>query len=660
MLFFDKRGKDRLLLWLSLLITLSCFSDAFASSERVIGSEYRRCASVNDRTQRQLRIYEELMVSLHRSVSHLPSGHKESFLQELGTLENRYQAILNRMERTSALEEGIRSDLSSKRPICSACLESRVRMYCSNGESIQDDTENLIEKALDLQGTLRAQNQSLAPDYKSDLSAINRCESVLDSVYRLPESVASDSAAYKACIELLGRLTDPVISEAKNAAAGGNYTGAIETIRTNLLEPAYSMRQNQWRISQGIEYYQLEDVDTATMTTDELRSYMRLTENPTSVWFRLRYSYYPEHLIFESVEPDLYISGQKVRLQNTTRAFFLNKRLPLESVLKGEKWSETQKYGEALWGSHINHPSDMGGLFLQLAPGNPPEKAGSIYWSSPLSFDWEHYRENRAGYESFMKYRVFPSIEIDSLFSVLGSKFSAEMRYDRYYGDDDVDSLDLIRFFGQSELSFRSFNTTGYLSAGLSHDRHPNSSGSEKSNRIETTLRGAYQINNHLSAALRARGVYESETFGTDTATTRYAVSGTRFILNPQLVIALWEVIEVTPDLLLERRRGDLTGSTWRPFLWETKNCLEPGIRVGLSADNIRLSLTTRFRKERVLSPFEEIFSDSHSFKAGADISFTPIEPLSIYLFTDYHYKVYSSSRQSANLSISGNITLRL
>jgi hypothetical protein len=460
--------------------------------------------------------------------------------------------------------------------------------------------------------------------------------------------------------------TSQALQTADALAEAGLFTEAAELLRehapagasvpTTALHAPGS--QVQWRISTGIDYYHLEDVDTVAMTPEELRDYKRLTETPLSAWLRAKSVIKPAAPLVEEIVPEAYVSERKSRVETTARISSLNGFLRLEPSIKAEKWFRADASGDSPFAPAAAQPSDMGGALLQLTAGNVPNPRTSATWTAPLSVDWEHYRKDRTGYESFLEYRFMPSLEVRAQSLPLYGRFSAQAEYENYYRAGS-DTLDVLRFSGRAEGHARTAEFSALLNGAWMGDRYANASGLEAIDRFEGGFRGECKAVKYLTGRFRLRGIHERERYGHVSGAAGFGIDGSELSIEPGVETGIGEHLRIGPELLWEQRWTDVNNGL---FLWEARSAWEPGLRIGWSSAIIEASARGAFRAEDIGPGFESYTADNRSIRVGGDFSVTPVRSLSISLFADYQYRVYAPygnrARVSENLAISGNISV--
>jgi hypothetical protein len=290
---------------------------------------------------------------------------------------------------------------------------------------------------------------------------------------------------------------------------------------------------------------------------------------------------------------------------------------------------------------------------------NPRQDESSFHFNAPVSMDWEHYRGDRPGYESFIEYRLLPSLEIPQGKLPLHLRFSGQAEFEDYYRKVS-DSLDVVRLSGRIEASARGDKRSGTMSVAWMGDRYTNDADPAAIDRLEGAFRGEYSIVGPLSARIRMRGIHETEN-GSDTNGVDYHAAGSELTACPGLETALFgKKLRAGPELLWERRRG---GASVARSVWYGRTAIEPGVRAGWSDGSIDASVRAAYRFERFDERFKTLptTDDNRSLRGGVELSASPVPFLSFDLFADYQYRRYSDStaRVSENITVSGSVTAR-
>jgi hypothetical protein len=415
----------------------------------------------------------------------------------------------------------------------------------------------------------------------------------------------------------------------------------------------------QWRLSTGLDYYRIEDLDSQTMSPEEIRDYKRLTETPLSAWLRAKRTIKPAVDCIEEITPHVYVSERKGRFETIAKISAFNGIVQCEPLLKVEKWFRADA-SDTSFEPTDGQPSDMGGAALRLTAGNAPRPRTRLEWSVPLSIDWEHYRDDRPGYESLVEYRFLPALQISAESLPLRGRFTAQAECEDYYNSEISDSLDVWRLSGLAEgyATFAKFSAL--LSGNWMGDRyaHPRALNPEAIDRFEGVFRGEYKATRFLTGRIRLRAIHEIERYGALPDSIAAEKIGSELTITPAIETSITENLKIGPELLYERR---IAGQNKDAFLWEARSAWEPGVRIEWSSRILEAAVRGAFRLEDIKKEFEIYNADSKSFKGAADVSVNAGRLLTITLFADYQYRVYAAhARVSENLTVSAAVTVRL
>jgi len=482
-------------------------------------------------------------------------------------------------------------------------------------------------------------------------------------------SQSADSLAYDSLRTRVAAIdsTHPALQTADALAGAGLYDDASAILSEHApADPAESThgergspRTTQWRISSGVDFYHLEDHDTVGMNAEELRNYQRLTETPLSVWLRAKSTILPQAAFLGELSPEVYVSERKSRLSAVARSSLLSGLLHLEPSVKAEKWYR-DSVQDASFAPFARQSSDMGGAAMMLTATNADKTPGtSFIWTAPVSVDWEHYRSNRWGYESFVEYGVSPSLEIRPEGKSVGTRISARGWYEDFYGSD-TDDLDVARFSGLLEGMGRNEKYNAVVSAGWMGDWYTGACGDttatlEVVSRFESSGRFEYTQSPTLKGQLRLRGIREREKYDS-TGRLGFFRRGSELTIEPGLEFTIDDHAAITPSLLWDRRWNDMNGDR---YLWEAYRAWEPGLRLGWSSEIVDASVRGSFRDEK--ADDVNLSGDSRSLRAGADAIVNMGHRVSVNLFADYQFRVYEKdARMTENISLSASATVRL
>lgn len=480
-------------------------------------------------------------------------------------------------------------------------------------------------------------------------------------------TAASDSTAYH---ELRNRIlaTDPAnqtIPTADALAEAGLYGDAMDLLRefvftddtlTTASPPSVKEKPVSWRWSSGIDYYQLQDFDTATMTIEEQREYDRLTETPLSLWTRLMATIRPWDNTEATLRPELFLSEKKGRFETALRYQLPGGFFEYEPLIKAEKWFHNDASGHSSFKPDSTQPSDMLGASVRCNVTNRNRNNRPLRFAVPFSVDWEHYREDRAGYESFVEYRLRPEFELGEGLPPL--RFSTEVQYEDYYREHS-EYLDVVRISVRGEGNYHTDASRGFAGIAWMGDRYLNDSLPPMINRVEGSFNGTRAFGTHLNLRLRLRGIYEKEA----AVREKPALSGKELlIVSATEVLLLQQRLSLGPFLQWEHRFAHPinVSSGEALYIWEGRTALEPGLRIGWSSTVFEAGVRAAYRYEHIEPEFEKA-DDNRSFRINGECSVLPWKFLSFDGIVDYQYRRYlnEGSRQSENLTVSVNVTVR-
>ncbi|MGD9200299.1 MAG: hypothetical protein PVI26_01945, partial [Chitinispirillia bacterium] len=418
------------------------------------------------------------------------------------------------------------------------------------------------------------------------------------------------------------------------------------------------------RISSGIDYYRLEDVDTGAMTQEVLNDYRRLTETPLSIWLRAKISIRPMLPALDEITPEAYISEKKGRFETAVRFILPGNTVRVEPSLKVEKWFKSgagsDTASDASYAPFSKQDSDMGGGYCRILLAPPSKPDAKIRFTIPLSVHGEYYRNDRPGYESFIEYGFSPEMEmtLGTLLSHL--RIFGDVKYKDYYRKVS-DSPDYIGMSGSFEGMFHRNKTSGILGTVWMGNRYLRTSDHLSIDRIEISMRGEHSFEAPFQASLLFKGIYERESRTPDTGTGKSVISGSGIMAASGLDCVLQSKrFRFGPELLLERHFSSVAKNP----VWEAKSTVEPEIHAIWSGETIDATLRTAFRSENIDEEFENSSkADNRSFRGGVEVLVAPLSFLTASLILDYQYRVYApfntDARISENITLSMNVTLK-
>jgi hypothetical protein len=477
----------------------------------------------------------------------------------------------------------------------------------------------------------------------------------------------SDSASYFQLKEKIPQADSlQIVLETADALAGqGLYAEAMDMLLklTHKEEPVKTpeKRHSPWRISTGVDYYHLQDVDTIAMTPDQLRDYQRLTQTPFTTYVRAAYEICPLFGMFEKATPQVYFSSYKGGGEIPLLMHMGNGRYTLEAALKADKWFQPTAADRDSFNIVKKQDSDRGGASLRFSQSAPFIHGKRWSLIAPVSLEWEHYRADRPGYESFAEGRLTPVLEIRyKEGSPLSTRMTGEARYEKYYRKVS-DSLSAARFLARMENDFKSSSgLTMNLSAEWQGDRYADRHVPADIDRWEASLRSEYLAAKWLEPRMVLRGIHEKERYDRTDSVKAYSLPGIDLIVRPSIRLRMGGALVIEPEFDFRRRFAGLNPDTsTRRLIWEAYESWEPGLRVECSFPRMDISGRMSIRTEDVDEQFEQFIKDSRSIKVSGDGSILVIKGLSINFLVDYQFRRYDDNRKTENFSLSGQATYK-
>lgn len=475
----------------------------------------------------------------------------------------------------------------------------------------------------------------------------------------------SDSLSYTILRDSLfnDNPSDQIFLTTDALAESGLYVEALELLNEHSGKKNTDTADNKipkvnWRISSGIDYYHLEDLgDTVRMSPEEFKDYKRLTEAPLSLWVRAKSIIKPDNSIIEEIIPEVFISERKSKIKTSALLSSFNGYLQYSPSIKAEKWSRSDASGESPFKPISAQPSDMGGLSLKSSINSIKENS-NLRWVIPLNIDWEHYRSDRPGYESFVEYSLFPSIELRR--QAMNIHLTASVEFEDYYSMK-YDSLDVLRLSARSDGSIHTSKMFSFFNLLWTSDIYNKSNSIKSINRFEGIYRGKLNIKQYLRNHINIRGIYERELNESNPDTVNSSMNGKEIVVCNGFEIDFLKKLHLRTEFQWEHSWVDPNNGY---FLWENRDVLEPGISIRWESEKADATLRCSFRYENIDDQFERYTSDNRSICSGGEASITPLDWLAISVFTEYQYRKYApfgtNERISENLSVSGSITLKL
>jgi len=211
------------------LIICATFPAAADSDTRTVQARFDRCASAMERVERSLRRFEDEIRLLKRAGNSLDGQWRETFQQETAAFENRLEYFRNRYERATGQADKIRDDLKNvSGPTCPSCVESSVKLYCRNAESLQTGIDEYLAKAGDLRSRVGMRAAGGRGDFSGKYAA-------LDSAYQALS--AAEACTAKAAVTLLEQArVNLVRADSLHAAGDDARVGASLDVAGTLLE----------------------------------------------------------------------------------------------------------------------------------------------------------------------------------------------------------------------------------------------------------------------------------------------------------------------------------------------------------------------------------------------------------------------------------------
>ncbi len=583
---------------------------AFAvDAVHAVRADFDRCVILVDRADRDIRRYEQTVAQLSASLD--PSSHLQRTAtgQELARLVRRSDFLRTRAARALSQTDRIRDGLREARgPICASCpLALSVSLYCRGAESLLSEVDEAFNRVRDFESTLRTHQAR-------------------DALEVLRQRVPSSE-----------ELPLPDRGEAG------------------------------WRFSSGVDYYHLEDVDTLSMTTEQRESFRKLTEVPLSVWTSAQWQLTRPDAVFEEFAPALHISERRTRLSLPLRSREVGEQLRFVATPKTEKWYD-EAAGDAAAARFRRHDSDMVGMEITTHLAARPNPAKKRVWQIPFDLDWEHYRRNRLGYESFVEFRITPSLALHNQARTRRGRIWAEARREQYYGSD-ADTLDVNRFSVRLEVEQRTAAGAVRLGAGWMTDRHLEVRNPQQVDRWEGSVLAQRQWSARWGSQLSTRYVYERNrlsTIDTSPATT----GGSELSLVPAVTFRPREHLSMSLEPRWERRwsqSGAAAGpaaAEQRFYLWDARSVWEVLARITYMLPTVDGTLYAGFRGKRMDDAAVTSTADSRALRTGAELSLALFGPFTLNAFGDYQYRSYApygpQARVTENISFSTNFAASL
>lgn len=417
----------------------------------------------------------------------------------------------------------------------------------------------------------------------------------------------------------------------------------------------------RWRVGLGADYYHLEDVDTVTMTQEEYQDYLRLTSTPMSLWGRGRCVVDFNRRFLNQAAPEIYLSNNRSSFEMPVHISLAEERLALEASLKAGKWF-TDDATDTWDRIHpmVRHASDMVGGTIRIAPERSSDNSVLSYLYAPLSVDWEGYRDDRSGYESYVEYRFSPGIELRRKGTVgFVLRLLDEVQYEDYYRPQS-DSLDVIRNMLLLECAIDAAAWHIKPKVEWLHDQYPFAGSPFRTDRFKAALRLERESRDLFSPRMEMYVLHEREAHSSQGE--RFTLPGSEVRITPGLVVKVSKALSLEPEISYQYRAAQIVNNS---YLWLAHSRFDALMRAALAIGPLEATLFAGFRGEDVTSGFERVVgegrADSRSFILGSDIAAAVGNHTSVSLLADYEYRCYApygrSGRLSENLTISGNLS---
>lgn len=606
-----------------LLLVCIVMGLAFAVEEvHAVRADFDRCVILVDRADREIRRYEQTVAQLSASLD--PSSHLQRTAagQELARLVRRSDFLRTRSARALSQTDRIRAGLREARgPICASCpLALSVGLYCRGAESLLSEVDEAFNRVREFESTLRTHQ-------------------------------AGDALA----------VLRPLLPSSEEL-------------------PLPDRGKAVWRFSSGVDYYHLEDVDTLAMTPEQRESLRQLTEVPLSVWTSVQWRKTRSAAVVEELVPTLHLSERRTRLSLPLRSRKVGEQLRFMATPKAEKWYDDAAGDDAAGDAGAGdagavdsgsghagaarfrrHDSDMVGVELTTHLTSRPDPQQQRVWQLPLDLDWEHYRRNRLGYESFVEFRITPSLALHNQARTRRGRIWAEARREQYYGSD-ADTLDVNRFSIRLEAEQRTTAGAVRLGAGWMTDRHLEVRNPQQVDRWEGSVLVQRQWSARWGSQWNTRYVYERNRLAaidTPPATT----GGRELSLVPVVTFRPREDLSLALEPRWERRwsqsraAAGQTPAQQRYYLWEARSVWEVLARFACMRPTVDGTLYAGFRGKSMDAAAATSTADSRALRTGAEVSLSLFGPFTINAIGDYQYRTYAPygprARVTENMSFS-------
>ncbi|MCX7726204.1 MAG: hypothetical protein N2053_05085 [Chitinispirillaceae bacterium] len=454
-----------------------------------------------------------------------------------------------------------------------------------------------------------------------------------------------------------------VILTADELAKAGLYREAIELLiefekpkddTKKLYIPSKSnpfSKKTKLRVSTGIDYYHLEDIDTSAMTPEEWKDYKRLTETPMSIWQRTTLSVSFDSNFITHFSPEVYNSQRKSLIAMNTE-FSLPYSIIIKPEIRLQKWHLNESSFEPI----KPLPSDMIGGIFQI--NKDKTYTENTKYSIPFTFNIENYRYDSPGYESYIEFRISPSLDLNIKYLNLQTRLFSDFQYENYLKPES-DTLDVFRTQFLLEGLINKKKYKGNIHIRACRDYYTKAFNPNIIDRFESSLKIENINIRKIKYGIRLKYLYEREKYRKNG--NSITIRGTELTTKPFVEYYIFRKrFLIGSDIFLEKRFSD---KIIPYFIWEERSSLETAILFGWKSSYSDILVRTAYRYEDIDEFFEIFKQDNRSLKESVEISINPFSFLSINLLTDYHYRLYAnftpSARVSENLTLSFNVSLR-
>ncbi len=378
-----------------------------------------------------------------------------------------------------------------------------------------------------------------------------------------------------------------------------------------------------WNVSFGTAIYQLDDIDTTTLSTEELRDYKRLTETPILFWTRTKKKMNIKNKLFTNIIPELYLSTERATLELAGKRESFKEIVDIDFVLRSEKRYPIQ----------TKNRSDMISCLLSVTP------SALLF---PVSAELVKYRSNRDGYESLNRFSFSPSIEKRRISQNIYGGIEAVVAYEDY--TPQYDSMDLIvgRVFADLAIAKGIANVS--TAATVLYEKNIGQTNRLSFFRAEPVAKVDMQINERVLSKSTLKIDVDIEEFN------NHSIQDSKFSIKHMLDIIATPWLTVGSGGLLEKQY----------FTLEGKYAIEPLIYTNIVFSKIDWSLSSSYRQEIVEEKFKSAtIDDNFSISLENQLFLSLSRAASFSALADYQFKCYKNGRKTENIAISGQFTLQ-